>query len=144
MAVPDSYDEVAMAEFMHEELGITARVLVWAPERDSYREIINNLLVTLDLASLSGGSIAVLRAVARREVWKAAVKGLTGFFNFSTDFQLFDLEKLQEHAQVSLGLAERECADLGVSFGGASTFKTTLVPWQNNPYAYRPPSGTEI
>lgn len=144
MALPDSYDEVTMAEFMHDELQITARVLSWYPARDSYREIINNLLVSLNLTDLSGATIPVLRAVARREVWKAAVKGLTGFFNFSTDFQLFDLEKLQKHAQISLGLAEQECADLGITFGGSSTFKTTTVPWQNDPYRYHPPGGSEF
>jgi hypothetical protein len=144
MALPDSYDEISLAEFMHEELGVTAKVLSWYPERASYREVINNVLVTLSLPDLSSGTIPVLRAVARREVWRAAVKGLTGFFNFSTDFQLFDLEKLQAHAQVALGMAEKECTDLGITNGGSSTFRTTTVPWKNDPYAYRPHSGTEI
>lgn len=137
MALPTSYDDTELAQYMHGEIGITAKTLNWTVEKGSYGEAINEVLFTLgriDLADFLPDEINKLRAVSRREVWKAVVKACSGFYTFSADFQTFNLDQLYKHAMASLALANADCTALGVPSNSAPQVKTSSWPFSNDPY----------
>lgn len=146
MAVPTSYTDDELMRFMHQEIGVVARTLNWSVAGDSYVETLNEVLIALGISALSDftGRVPVLRAVARREVWESVVKACTGFYTFSADFQMFNLDQLFKHAQAALALANQECAALGVASSLGPQVKTLSFPYTNDPYHVTTDNSAEI
>src|SRR5688500_72219 len=92
MAVPASYTEKTLAEFMHVSLGKTAKALAinFGPnDAGDYAEAVNDALLaygTNDIGTISGfANIMKLRALARVYAWQHVVNNFATLFDFSAD-----------------------------------------------------------
>ncbi len=80
MPTPTSYDEQALADFMHDVLGAdeVARDLNWSVPEGDYDEAVTETMLALGVESLGDVSglenIRRLRAIARREVWRTVMQ----------------------------------------------------------------------
>jgi len=130
MPVPTSYDESTLAAYMRTVIGPLADVLGWT-ETAAYAEPIAETLLALAIADLADVTdrrdIQRLRAVARREVWRAVAGATAGNYRFSTDQQSFDRQQVYEHAQAEYQRAARECQALGIGGGVAGAITTIPV-----------------
>lgn len=77
MALPTTYTETEVKEYMENVLGDTAHKLGWTVEGNDFDEPTNEVLYVLDLADFtsisSRAEAAKLRVVARMETWRAAM-----------------------------------------------------------------------
>lgn len=80
MPIPTVYTELQLAEYMHQVLGDdeVARDLGWSVVEGDYDEAVEETMLALgvdDLAGVTGlANIRLLRAVARRELWRLVMQ----------------------------------------------------------------------
>lgn len=105
MAPPSGYTEATLATFMHSTVGRMATVLGWANPA-SYAEPINETLLAYGAADVADASdIRKLRAIARREVWRAAVEGLASAYDLTADSSSFKRSQMLTQARTALQMA---------------------------------------
>jgi hypothetical protein len=115
MALPASYTEKTLADYMVTVLGPIATTLGWAAgaaDAGSFAESVNEVLIALpehDLAKYTSVvQIAQVRAFAKRAAWKAAVGALAARFDSSSDGLNANRSQQYQHALHQLGLAEAD------------------------------------
>ena len=113
MAVPASYTEKALAEYMASLLGAVVTVLgltVGASDAGDYEEAVNDTLLaygTDDISSVSGRTnIQKLRVIAKAQAWQLAVNNFAAYTKFSADGGSYDRNQLFEQAKQNLADAE--------------------------------------
>ena len=137
MALPASYDEQTLAEYLHGELDEVAVQLGWAPAEDGpgdYQEIVNEVLLALstdDLEDLTTQTeIAQVRAVGRWKAWQSAADALSGYYDVTEDLQSVKRSQMQKAAQQAADRARGDAAALGVEGlaipGQLATFKARV------------------
>jgi hypothetical protein len=139
MALPASYTEQTIAQYMHNTLGQTATLLGWADPAGGvvspYDEAVNDALLLYGVSNISTATdIAKLRAAARLAIWRRVVDWSYGFFDFATDGQRFDLGELRELALKRLAKAEQEAAGEGIDVGNAPPVQMASIFYSNDPY----------
>jgi len=116
MTLPTTYDETTFAEYLNSVLGDAAGVLGWSVVSLSYDEVINDVMYSLGITDLSDAvSLQVLRAVGRREVWKAAINGFITKYDFTLEFQSFKRSQMFKNAIAAYEMAIQDTVDLGIS-----------------------------
>lgn len=111
MAMPTTYTETTLAEFIHGELGTVASSLEWTVAGGSYDEAINSALAALDVSSISevtGSSIADLRILAELFAWRRVSKHTAGDMDFEADGGSY--KRSQTHAQAKSMMAMLEAS----------------------------------
>lgn len=144
MPIPTAYTEHELALFMHNELGEMAGVIrATAPDENdedelgSYGERVIDVLLAYGVSDIIVATdIPKLRALARREAWRFAVRQLSSKVSFSLDGQSISLSDLQEQARESLYLAEEACGPVE----GYVITRGQLRQW--DPYRYQPEDGS--
>ena len=85
MPLPTSYTEDQICSFMLSELGTIATILDWSVSTPQVRDALWDTLIAYDVATVAAATnMHKLRTLARREAWRAAVKGLTDAYDFSS------------------------------------------------------------
>lgn len=140
MPVPVSYTEATLAEYMHNVLGAVADALGWSVAGDSYAEAITETLLACDvadIAQLSGADdMRKLRAIARREVWRAVVHATTAHYDMSADGLSAHRSQINEQAHKMLVAAEIDAALYDDTAGGWRV-SAEKVSHEDDPYAER-------
>lgn len=106
MAAPTAYTESELAAFMVNMLSQVAGVLGWTGLVDLQTAVDETLLAygVDDVAQAT--DIRKLRALGRREAWRAAMQATTADFDFSADGGRYD--RSQVHAQAAAMFQQAE------------------------------------
>lgn len=144
MAYPSGYTEQSLAEYMHATLGAMAARLGWTVDGDHYDEAVNEAVAAYgadDIASITGReNLRKLRALARREVWRAVVQSVAAYYEFSTDGQSFKPNQMSTQARAALAQAEADCVALGAGDDANYSVVIDSVIYPGDPYAVLPDS----
>ena len=142
MAYPASYTEQSLAEYMHATLGAMATRLGWEVEDGRYDEAVNEAVAAYgsdDVEGITGrDNLRKLRALARREVWRAVVQSVAAYYEFSTDGQSFKPNQMSQQAQAALAQAEADCVALGAGDDANYSVVIDSVIYPDDPYRYYP------
>ena len=141
MAVPASYTEKTLAEFMHVSLGKTAKALAinFGPEdAGDYAEAVNDALLaygTDNIATISGmANIQKLRVLARVHAWQYVVNNFAALYDFSADGGSYHRSQMFKQAKESLALAQLAA----LPYDPAYQVNVVAIDHTQNPYRYRP------
>ena len=111
MPYPSSYTEATLKDYMHTVLADVATVLGWGTATH-YGEAVNEAVAAYgvsDVTTIAGTeNLYKLRALARREVWRAACGALAAKFDFSADGHSVKRSDLYNHAKEELARAEAD------------------------------------
>jgi hypothetical protein len=123
MASPTAYTETSLALYMVNVAGEVVTILGWEAMSLPVTEAVNEAVLAYGVTDITTvtepADIRSLRAVARREIWRAIVGALTSFHDYSApDGQSIRESQLQDQAEKALALAEADCVALGVDAGG--------------------------
>lgn len=136
MALPASYSESTLGQYMAGVIGDFAGILGWSVVAGSYAEPINDALVAYPVATVAAATdLPRLRALARVMVWRAVVGQMASRYEFSTDNQTFKRDQLFRQAQLALVAAEAD-APADALPGYRVAVRPVLSP--HDPYAYVP------
>lgn len=139
MALPSTYTENTLKPYLHQVLGNVATVLGWDEASGHYDEPITEAVAAYGADSISEitgrDNLRKLRALARREVWRAVMQAAAGHYDFTTDGQSFKRSQIYTHAEKAFQQAEADCLALGVSDSGYSIGRESVL-YPHDPYAY--------
>lgn len=131
MAPPTSYTEESLAEFAHVTIRDLAEKCGWAPEAGFYQEVVNEVMLVFGVTVLSGltgnTNMRELRAITRREAWKAVLSSLASKHAFNADFQVFSRQQMFDMAKQMYVMAVGDCAALGVDSPNYAVTVQSLV-----------------
>jgi hypothetical protein len=117
MAIPASYSEATLKAYMHAVLAAVATTLGWTVDGGHYDEAANEAVAAYgvdDVADVSGrDNIRKLRALARREVWRAVMQATASHYDLNTDGASRDRSQIHAHAAAQYAMADAECEALG-------------------------------
>ena len=141
MAYPSSYTESTLKGYMHTVLADVATVLGWATATH-YGEAVNEAVAAYgvdDVTAIAGRTnLYKLRALARREAWRAACGALAAKFDFSADGHAVKRSDLYNHAQAELQRAESEA----LAFDAASGYNVGTASVEYSDDWYEPPESS--
>ena len=134
MAIPSSYTEIELAQYLHRVLGPMATVLGWTPDGGSYDEIINDALLACGYQDISIANspdrVRMLRVLAVCTMWRAVLQTTAAMYDLNADGSGLSRSQLQAMAAKSLEMAETEAAKLI----GGGTVGTVQVTYADDPY----------
>lgn len=133
MSLPSAYTRSTLAAYM--VTGVlqgTASALEWSSTSGPILEAVNEVEFEVGPV-VDATDLRALRALARREAWRAAVAGTADRFRVSSDGQTVDLQQVHEHAVAMLGRAEADYA--AALAGDGYTVGVTAVRASDDPYA---------
>lgn len=117
MAVPTTYTEESLSQYMIHTLGEIAGVLNITSTVD-WPEDVNEALVMYGASDVSEvEDIPKIRACARFAAWRKALASLTARYNFMSDQQKFERSEMAKMARLQLNMAEADAAAYGVIAG---------------------------
>lgn len=119
MAVPTSYTEQSLMNYMHEALSGVGDVLGFDPPH-AYDEAVNEALLVYgetDITAVSGArNIRKLRAVARVEAWRKVMAATAIDYDFRReDGAQYSRSQMHAQAKANFAQALKEARELGVS-----------------------------
>jgi|SRR5688572_39588 len=140
MAIPTSYTEKQLAEYMHVMLGKVAKALdlhFGPTDAGDYAEAVNDALLAYpadNIATITGSeNIQRLRALARVAAWRHVVTNFAALFDFSADGASYNRNQLFKNAQAALQLAEDDAAPYLSNYSA----KIISVDHRQDPYQVR-------
>ena len=99
MAVPTTYTEETLAQFIIGALSQVGSVLGWTTLAD-VQDVVDETLLAYGVDTIDAAmEVRKMRTLARREAWRAAAAGLAIHFDFSADGGSYSKEQLYTHAQ---------------------------------------------
>lgn len=138
MPIPTTYSEETLAIFLDTALGAVADVLGWTVEIGSYDEIVNETLLAYgqtDLTQVTGtANLRKLRALGRRELWRAVVEQTSAKYDIKEDNASLSRSQIHKMALESLGKAEAEAAE----YDDRYRVGIDRLEYKHDPYQYRP------
>jgi hypothetical protein len=139
MAVPASYTEKTLAQFVHVSLGRVAKALAlnFGPnDAGDYAEVINDTLLaygTENIASITGvDNIQKLRTLAKAAAWQHVVNNFAALYDFSADGGQYSRSQMFKQAKESLELAQRAA----LPYDTAYQVKVVAIDHKQDPYRY--------
>lgn len=139
MAIPASYTEKTLAEFMYASLGKVASVLTVRLSPDGpgdLAEPVNDALLeygTQTIGDITGvDNLRKLRAAARVAIWKYVVANFAALYDFSADGASYDRSQMFKHATEALTLAENDL----MAFSSQYSARVVSLRYIHDPYAY--------
>lgn len=141
MAIPTSYTETTLGQYMQTMLGAVARALALnAGPNDAgdFAEAVNDALLaygTDDISTITGiASITKIRALARVTAWQFVVTNFSALYDFSADGSSYNRSQLFKQTKEALVLAEQAA----LPYDAAYAVQVTAIDHKQDPYAYRP------
>jgi len=145
MAIPSSYTEKTLAEYMHVMLGKVAEALNLhfnPTDAGDYGEAVNDALLEYGettIASITGtANLQKLRALARVAAWQYVINNFAALYDFSADGASYNRSQLFKNAQESLKLAEQAALPYSSNYSA----KIVAVDHKHDPYQVRPEDET--
>ena len=133
MALPTSYTENGLAEFMHGQAGDTADLLGWTVAGQSYDEIVNDTLLAYGVDTIEEATdMRKLRALAKLRLWTAVQSAALPEINHAADGASFDREAIFTHATALLNQARVDALPYDDAFGGYAVDSYSVD--RNDPY----------
>ena len=118
MALPSSYTESALRDYMLASVGTVGSML--SLTASSFTEAVNDALVAYGVTDIAlATNIAKLRGIAKVEAWRLIVTTTVGEYNFSADGGTYSREQLHKHAVDALARAEADAVSRGYMDSGA-------------------------
>lgn len=111
MALPTTYDETSLQEYMRETLGATASVL-GLDELHKFTEAGHEVISRLNLQGASWTVTPLLRAFARQEAWRRAMSEAGADHSYSEDGASYNRDQVFAHCRDMYGIASGEVAAL--------------------------------
>lgn len=115
MAVPTTYTEAELKTYMDVAIGAVADALAWTVVGGQYDEPVNATLLhygTTDISTISGITNTLkLRALARREVWRAAWAEVSADFDFENEASKVARSKVHDQIGKNFILATTEAME---------------------------------
>jgi hypothetical protein len=147
MPIPTVLTEDALAAFQVTTLSSVAGVLGWTVTTDEVAEAVIGTLVAyygssgVDNTIANATDIAKLRALARREIWRAAVPALITYYTFATDGQTFNRSDMVKFAESQLAKAEAaaepyDTAAIAAAAASAPVVYASTIRYPADPYIY--------
>lgn len=140
MAIPTTYTEKALAEFMHTTLGKVAKALdlhVMPDGPGDYAEAVNDALLDYgaqDIATITGmDNIQKLRALAKVCAWRHVVNNFAALYNFSADGGSYSRSQLFDQAKAALKIAESQA----LPYATNNVIRIRKVDHIHDPYTVR-------
>jgi len=137
MAIPSSYTEETLADYMQAVLQDVATALGWTTTPDDYQNAVDEALLMVemdDIAEISGrANINKLRTAARVAVWSQVAAATAGDYKFSADGGSYDRQQVHDHALAMLNRAETDAAALGL---GHNVIGQDRLRHVHDPYEY--------
>lgn len=126
MAVPTAYTDETLKTYMHAELREVGTALGWTVAAGSYDEALNETLLACGVSSAASATdIRKVRALARREVWRAVVAATAGDYDFSKEGASHSRSQAHAQARAMVKQAELEAAQYDTSSVYAVRKKST-------------------
>jgi hypothetical protein len=126
MAIPTSYTEATLKAFMHAELREVATALGWTVVAGSYDEPLIETLLAYGVSDIVAATdIRKLRALARREVWRAVASATAGDHDFSAEGASYSRSQIHAQALAMLTRAESDAGRYDAGGGYAVTISKT-------------------
>ena len=120
MALPSSYTESALRDYMLASVGTVGSML--SLTASSFTEAVNDALVAYGVTDIAlATNIAKLRGIAKVEAWRLIVTTTVGEYNFSADGGTYSREQLHKHAVDALARADADAVSRGYMDSGAPT-----------------------
>lgn len=143
MAIPTSYTEESLAEYMHNLLGEFATVLNFSVPL-SYIEAVNDAIAKFGVDSVDEitgrENIMKLRAFARLAIWQTIAYRTAGHYSFSADGGNFNREQVFKHALENVALAESAVLQYDPSY----QIIKTKINFIHDPYTYQEEDGRPL
>lgn len=140
MAIPTSYTEKTLGQYMQTLLGAVARGLALnAGPNDAgdFTEAVNDCLLaygTEDISTISGiAPITKIRALARVYAWQYVVTNFAALYDFSADGGQYNRSQLFKQAKESLVLAQQAA----LPYDPAYAVQVSVIDHTQDPYRYR-------
>ncbi len=142
MAIPASYTETTLKAYMHSTLGPVASTLGWSVDGSSYDEAADEAIAAYGVDDVTGimgrDNIRKLRALARREAWRAVMQATTSHYDLNTDGASRNRSQIHAQATEQYAMADSEC----MTYEDRYTISPATVGYPGDPYL--PPNGDEI
>lgn len=132
MAVPTSYSDATIADFMVAELGEVATVL-GLTDASFDEAIIDTLLAYGEDDIADADDISRLRALARVQAWKRARAAAAARYDFADGTENLKRSQLFKHIQESLTAAESDAAVFASEDSAYVVGRSTAV-YADDPY----------
>jgi hypothetical protein len=128
MAIPVSYTEATLQAYTHTLLGAVAATLGWTVALGSYTEPCNEAIAAYgvdDVTTILGrDNVRKIRALARREVWRAVAAQTASHYDVSADGASRQRSQIHAQALQELQRAELDCMEFDPAYEvGATTIR---------------------
>jgi hypothetical protein len=132
VAIPTSYTDSELKEYMHDELGAVATALGWSVSGGDYDRALVATLRACGVTDASNASdMAKLEALARREAWRIAVNETAGDFDYSADGGRYSRSQFHEQCERRFSQAQSEA----MQYDDLYAVGVDEATWDFNPYA---------
>jgi len=135
MAIPASYTETTIKYYLHDMLGAVATMLGWSPDGADYDEAVDEAIASYgvdDISAITGrDNVRKLRALARREVWRAVMQATTGHYDVTTDGASRNRSQMHVQAREQFDLADAACMSYGED---GYTISSVHISYTDDPY----------
>lgn len=136
MAIPISYTELSFAQFMKDVLDATASAIDWLTVPGKYQEAVNESILAYGVDDISQCTdIQKLRAIGRREVWRAVADATAGNYRFGSDREIYFRNQIHEHAVSQYARYSQEAAKY-VTDDDSVRASNMIVIDEFDPYVY--------
>jgi hypothetical protein len=147
MAVPSTYTEKTLAEYMQAMLGKVAKALELTAVpggAGDFQEAVNDALLaygTNDISTISGmDNLLKLRALALKAAWQYVVNNFAALYDFSADGGTYSRSQLFSQAKQALEQAERQA----LMYDPAYQASVVRLDHMHDPYKYRPEEESSV
>lgn len=135
MALLSAMAEADLALFCQGQLHRLSKIIEWDSMVD-YVDVVDDTLIAYGVSDISEATdIAKLRALARVEVWQAAVAALVPDVDYTDPDGSNSMAQLQNNALVALKQAERRADQMGYRARPAPVLGIVRVTRSGDPFA---------
>jgi hypothetical protein len=132
VAIPTSYTDSELKDYMHAELGAVSSALGWSVAAGDYDHALVRVLRAFGVTDAADASdMSKLEALARREAWRGAMNETVGDYDFSADGGSYSRSQIHEQCKARFETARAEA----MQYDGGYAVETSTIEWDWNPYA---------
>lgn len=114
MAIPTSYTEEELKAYMHSTLSATATSLNWNVADGYYNEPVIAAVLAYDVDDIEDATdMQKLRALARREAWRAVMAETSTDYDYAADGASLKRSQMHDHAEKMFRQAQSDLMALG-------------------------------
>jgi hypothetical protein len=133
VAIPASYTELSLAEYMVTVTRNVAAALGWTS--DDFLEAVNDTLTAYGESAIDDATdVTKLRTLAKVEAWRAVVDGTAADIEFTADGSSFKRNQMHAHAVAAMERAESAATAAGYGDTYAPAITLGTIYHSSDPY----------